>query len=363
MFHFQSGVPKSEGRPKGSLLALAVNGRGRNFVSLLLDPFGLSLFCLLCACVAGCGTTKSYTATDQLLMSDAVDSTVSKIDFRPLEGKRVFLDTNFLTGAKTVPGIPNPILGPHNLINADYVISTVRQQMIADGCLIEEKKEDADLIAEVRIGALGTDGHSVTYGIPASNMLSAASTAISGVPSLPTFPEISVAKRELKSGAAKVAVFAYDRVTHEAVWQSGIEQANSNARDTWFLGIGPIQQGSIYKSARFAGRKMYGEKADDALTEKDPDQNGVSLKDRYLFARKSDRAKSAAPFANANTPSADTTKVAATPGGNLPTPSPSSPPASASPVSNAGNAPSGNSNKVTQASNSQPVTAKATDLK
>ncbi len=36
---------------------------------------------------------------------------------------------------------------------------------------------------------------------------------------------------------------------------------------------------------------------------------------------------------------------------------------SASPVSNAGNAPSGNSNKVTQASNSQPVTAKATDLK
>ncbi len=102
----------------------------------------------------GCGTTKSYTATDQLLISDAVDATIAKIDFRPLQGKKIFLDTTYLTGAKTVPGIPNPILGSNNLINADYVISSVRQQMIADGCLIEEKKEDADLIAEVRIGLL-----------------------------------------------------------------------------------------------------------------------------------------------------------------------------------------------------------------
>ncbi|MFO0923282.1 MAG: DUF6655 family protein [Pirellulales bacterium] len=235
--------------------------------------------------------TKSYTATDQLLISDAVDATIAKIDFRPLQGKKIFLDTTYLTGAKTVPGIPNPILGSNNLINADYVISSVRQQMIADGCLIEEKKEDADLIAEVRIGALGTDGHSVTYGIPASNMLSTASTVISGTPSIPSFPELSVAKRELKSGAAKVAVFAYDRASHEAIWQSGIEQANSSARDTWVLGVGPLQQGTIYKSARFAG-KSYDKQSADGLSEHE--ERGVSLRDRYLFARQ--KAQNKEPF-------------------------------------------------------------------
>ncbi len=322
----------------------------------------------------GCGTTKSYTATEQLLMSDAVDSTVSKIDFRPLQGKRIYLDTAFLTGAKTVPGMPNPILGPQNLINADYVISSVRQQMIGDGCLFEEKRDDADLVVEVRIGALGTDGHSVTYGIPGNNMLSAASTVISGAPSLPSFPEISVAKRELKSGAAKVAVFAYDRTSHEAVWQSGIEQANSNARDTWFLGIGPIQQGSIYKTARFAGRKIYGKSADDALSEQDQDHHGVALKDRYLFAQSQSKSKgkdvaSKEPFANATVAGATSTQPtpATTPSpASVATSSPSGSPTASpnktiSDVQTA-SAVSGSVAPSKPATPSVPVTANATDL-
>lgn len=229
----------------------------------------------------GCGATKSYTATEQLLISDAVDSTIAKMDFRPLAGEKVFVDTSYLTSARSVPGIPNNILGPQNLINADYVVSSVRQQLVASGCMLEEKKEEADLVVEVRIGALGTDGHSVTYGLPASNMMSAASSVLPGTSAIPAIPELSFAKKELKSGAAKIAVFAYDRLSHEAVWQSGIEQSNSNARDTWFLGIGPIQQGTIYKSPRFAGRRLYGKTADDHMAEGE----GIPIRDRYLFAR------------------------------------------------------------------------------
>ncbi len=122
-------------------------------------------------------------------------------------------------------------------------------------------------------------------------MLSTASTVISGTPSIPSFPELSVAKRELKSGAAKVAVFAYDRASHEAIWQSGIEQANSSARDTWVLGVGPLQQGTIYKSARFAG-KSYDKQSADGLSEHE--ERGVSLRDRYLFARQ--RTQNKEPF-------------------------------------------------------------------
>lgn len=235
----------------------------------------------LAMCV-GCGTTKSYTATEQLLMSDAVDSAVSKIDFRPLAGHRIYLDTSYLSSARSVPGMPNPMLGPQNLISADYVVSSIRQQMIAAGCFIEDKKEDCELVAEVRIGALGTDGHSVTYGIPANNALNSASTFVNGASPFPTIPEISIAKRELKSGAAKVAVFAFRRDTHEAIWQSGIEQSNSNARDTWVLGVGPIQQGTIYKAPRFAGRRLYQGTAEDSVSE--DAQTGIPLRERHLFA-------------------------------------------------------------------------------
>jgi hypothetical protein len=282
----------------------------------------------LAMCV-GCGTTKSYTATEQLLMSDAVDSAVSKIDFRPLAGNRIYLDTSYLASARSVPGMPNPMLGPQNLISADYVVSSIRQQMIAAGCFIEDKKEDAELVAEVRIGALGTDGHSVTYGIPANNALNSASSFVNGVSPFPTIPEISIAKRELKSGAAKVAVFAFRRDTHEAVWQSGIEQSNSNARDTWVLGVGPIQQGTIYKAPRFAGRRLYQGTAEDTISE--DAQTGIPLRERHLFAEALGEmgavevpvttASAAAPANGTATPAASTAGPAI-----LPASPPSGPP-------------------------------------
>lgn len=198
---------------------------------------------LCCLMICGCGSTKSYTATDQLLMSDAVDATVSKLDFTPLSGKKVYLDTTYL---KTQKGAL--------LIDSDYVISSLRQQMVGAAVYLVESRDEADIVAEARMGALGLDGHNVTYGIPASSALSTASTVLTNVPVLPVIPEISFARHEAKTGAAKLAVFAYHRDTREPYWQSGIAKSNSNARDTWFLGIGPWQRGTIYDRTRFAGQ-------------------------------------------------------------------------------------------------------------
>lgn len=246
-------------------------------IASLLETLCLLIFCL----IAGCGTTKSYTATEQLLMSDAVDSTISKIDFRPLNSQRVFLDTTYVAASgKPIPGVP----ATSNLVTSDYVISGIRQQMVAAGCLLVEKREDADIICEARCGALGTDGHSVIYGIPASNGFGAAGNLLSGVPAIPAIPEISLAKRELKSAASKVAVFAYTRDTHEPVWQSGIAQAGANARDTWFMGIGPWQYGTIYRGTRFAGKRIKGtENSEINSTYADNEINGVNHRDGFIF--------------------------------------------------------------------------------
>src|SRR6185437_2762485 len=105
-----------------------------------------------------CGTTRwtdtSRTATEQMLISDAIERSVSRIDFRILDGQTVYLDPTYLTAAT----------------DKDYLISTLRQHMVASGCTIKDKKEEADFIVEARAGAVGTDRHDLLFGMPSVNL-------------------------------------------------------------------------------------------------------------------------------------------------------------------------------------------------
>ncbi|MEM6981022.1 MAG: DUF6655 family protein [Planctomycetota bacterium] len=195
--------------------------------------------------VVGCGTTREHQATQQLLLSDAVDRSVSTIDFRPLAGQTVFLDTSYL---RTVKG--------SFFVNADYVTSALRQQIIAAGCLLQDSTKDADIIIEARIGTLGADDHRVTFGVPENNAIGSAVALIPNAPAVPQIPEIAFARRDAREGAAKIAAFAYDRETRRAIWQSGISQSRSTARDTWVLGVGPFQAGSIRDETRLIGSNL-----------------------------------------------------------------------------------------------------------
>lgn len=198
--------------------------------------------CLLLTLLAGCSSGKQRLATEQLVISDSVDRSVAKIDFSPLSGRKVYLDTKYMTVSR-----------PAGFVGPEYVISSLRQQMMAHDLRLMEKPEEADVIVEARCGVLGNDGHDVSFGIPAGpNMVSTAS-ALSGYPMPAALPEISLAKRMDQMGAVKVAVFAYDRQTKEPMWQSGIATSMTNAKDYWLLGIGPIQRGSVYGGTRFAG--------------------------------------------------------------------------------------------------------------
>ena len=96
----------------------------------------------------------------------------------------------------------------------------------------------------------------VTYGIPSSNGFGAAATALSGVPAVPAIPEISVGKRNGVKGISKIVVFAYHRETSIPVWQSGSAIARSDARDSWFMGVGPLTRGSVYNGTLLAGNRI-----------------------------------------------------------------------------------------------------------
>lgn len=190
----------------------------------------------------GCGTTQEYTATEQLVMSDAVDRSISSLDFRPLAGRKVYLDTSYLRHVKG-----------NGFVNSEYVTSALRQQIVAAGCLIQDTNQEAEVVIEARIGTLGSDDHRVTFGIPENNVLSSAASLIPGAPNIPSLPEIAVARRRAREAAAKIAAFAYDRETRRPIWQSGVNHSQSTARDTWVMGVGPFQGGSIREQTKLAG--------------------------------------------------------------------------------------------------------------
>ncbi|HEX5443698.1 MAG TPA: DUF6655 family protein [Pirellulales bacterium] len=198
--------------------------------------FGL----MLCLAAAGCGTTKwsdtPRTATEQLLISTAVDRAINNIDFKPLSGKTVYLDATYLSG----------------VVDMNYVISSFRQRMLSQGCILKVNKDDADYVVEARAGAVGTNQHNVLIGIPAISVPTAG--MMPGVPS--AIPEIPFAKTTDQKGVAKLAAFAYNQHTGQAVWQSGTFPVVTNAKDSWFLGTGPFQRGTIYDGTHFAGSRF-----------------------------------------------------------------------------------------------------------
>jgi hypothetical protein len=207
---------------------------------------GALVLALLASGFAGCGTTQQSLATQQLLESDAIDAAIAQVDFTPLANHKVYFDPTYLQDYKGV-----------GFVNSNYVISGLRQQILSSGCLLQETRDTADYIVEGRIGTLGSDQHDVVYGLPKNNALNAVASAVPGTPSLPSVPELALAKRVDSQGAAKLALFAYDRESREPVWQSGLSLAKSSSRNTWLLGAGPFQYGTIHRDdVAFAGSRF-----------------------------------------------------------------------------------------------------------
>jgi hypothetical protein len=224
---------------------------------------------LSCAAIGGCGTTgtsnTARTATEQLLISDAIDRAVESIKFNKLAGQSVFFDERHL----------------YEVVDDGYLISSLRQHLLASGCILKDKREDATYVVEPRAGAVGTDHDDLLFGIPAINTQQL--TLLSGVPS--SLPEIPFIKRRHQRGIAKIAVFAYSRETGAPVWQSGIATDESSSNDIWFFGAGPFKRGSIHKGTSYASQKDY--LLQGIGPSDQPEDQVVSIGQEAVFGRRS----------------------------------------------------------------------------
>jgi len=197
----------------------------------------LAILVPLLAALSGCGTTRmsdsKRTATEQLLVSQAIDRAVMRVDVRPLVGRKVFLETAFMD----------------DVGDGKYLESALRHQLMAAGCLLAKDRDSSDVVVEARAGAVGTDRSSVLLGIPA--------TSITVKGNETSTPELVLAKRSEQRGVAKLSVYAYERESGRPVWQSGEEHVASHARDRWLFGAGPWQDGEIHDEPAFAGRAIH----------------------------------------------------------------------------------------------------------
>ena len=185
--------------------------------------------------MSGCGTTKTTgttrTGTEQLLLTNAWDDALRKVDFRPLAGVPVFLDTANVTA-----------------VDQGWVVSSLRQAMLSQGVLLKPKAEQAQWVVEARVGAYGTDEYNYLIGIPQTTI----PTVVPGMPG-GTIPEIPFVKKSDQHAVAKMALFAYDRSSGQMVWNSGTMLSTSSAKDVYVVGVGPIQSGSIWKRNKRIG--------------------------------------------------------------------------------------------------------------
>ena len=236
-------------------------------------PIGCSYAPLLLSLTLflGCGTTRMSdtlrTGTEQILLSAAIDRSISEMDFSELSEKDVYFDPQYLRGVS----------------DEGYIVSSIRQRLLAEGVFLKSVRDDATYVVEARAGAVGTNRQDVLIGIPQTSLPTGALTA--GVPSV--IPEIPFAKKTHQKGVAKIAVFAYNQVTGQALWQSGATPITADAKDTWIFGTGPFQRGSIYAGASFAGQRVPGWNTAKSISSRPP-ASGIPVNVAQTFVEDPD---------------------------------------------------------------------------
>ncbi len=210
-------------RLDSTLAARASHPRYRAAVGCVCGLF------LLGGCASLRVTDPERTATEQFLLSQAAIEAVEPFSFVVLRGRRIFVDDSYFAAAEK-----------------EFVLGELRARLLLAGVQISPKREDAEIVLEVRSGGVGIDRYESLLGIPAIGASAAAAAAGAGVPiaSIVT-PEIAITKEIKQVGFASVAYVAYWADTGEVVDNSGPSVGKAYRDDWWLFGFGPRTIGTI----------------------------------------------------------------------------------------------------------------------
>ncbi|HYF88925.1 DUF6655 family protein [Azospirillum sp.] len=192
---------------------MPVPGRDRAWHRLYRTSIPI-LFTTVCLGLAGCSTahvtTPARSATEQLLISTAADQAAERLAGRLAVKGSVYVDASGVEGYDT-----------------KYAVFAVRDALLRHGAAMAQTRDAAATVVELRVGALSVDSESSLLGIPSIDI----PMPVSGTSST---PEISLFKKELTQGVAKIAATAYDKNSGALVSSSGPQYGFSN-RAEWVL--------------------------------------------------------------------------------------------------------------------------------
>jgi hypothetical protein len=206
--------------------------------SLLLVTLPLSLL-LTFGGAGGCATIRvtdpTRTATEQFLLSEATRKAVDQLSAETLRDRKLFIDTSYLITA----AYPTP----ENL----FLVAELRNKLLMGGVRLVQKREESQVVLEVRSGGIGIDRLEYLLGIPSvylSNLGNSDATRFAGGSGAAT-PELAIIKNTKQKGYAGVAFAAYWSDTGELVSSSGPFVGRTLREDWWILGFGPKTVGDI----------------------------------------------------------------------------------------------------------------------
>jgi hypothetical protein len=184
-------------------------------------------------------TDPEQTATEQFLQSEATRLAVRQLNADLLRDRKVFVDTSFLNSSvlqsAVVPRIQE--ITPQN----QFLLAELRARLLLAGARMVEKREDCEVVVEVRTGGIGIDRSDFLLGIPGLVL----SAPAPGTNTPITTPELAIVKSTKQRGFSSAAFVAYWRDTGEIISASGPFVGRTTRDDNWFFGFGPNTVGNI----------------------------------------------------------------------------------------------------------------------
>ena len=159
-----------------------------------------------------------------MLLSDAVEQSLSKIDFSPLTGQQVYVEEKYL-----------------ECVDKPFVVGSIRHQVLRAGGRLVASADTADVIMELRSGGVGTDTSEAFLGTPEI-----------ALPGMLTIPEIRLAERKTQYGYAKLGLVLYDAKSLQVQGKGGMSLAQSDDNNWFMFGVGPFQNGSLKRDVATA---------------------------------------------------------------------------------------------------------------
>ena len=241
------------GRKVESLSATDKTRAANQLQSARNSPAALVILSAIFLCLGGGCTTirvvdPPRTADLDFLLTGAATQAVAQLSVDSLRDRMVYVDTRWLI--PTIEATANFQLANELAHQPEpeylFLVGELRAKLLKSGVRLVEQRDKAQVVLEIRAGALSANHLEYLLGLPASLIpasITGGSTGGTGL-TLNT-PELSILKSTKQYGWASVAFVAYWRDSGELLAVSGPYVGKTSREDYWIFGTGPRTIGNI----------------------------------------------------------------------------------------------------------------------